>query len=193
MAGMNEYDRTTTTQPNQVGEPAQTSPPTQAGGTAQAAQPGGTGEPVTTGTAPQPGTSADDARIGGLVSQLSEEVSTLVRGELELARLELTQKAKHAGTGLGAFGAAGILALYGLGVLIATAILALALVLDAWLAALIVGVVILIVAGGIALFGKKQVSEGTPMKPERTTESVKRDVDAAKQHARPGHDSGRMS
>lgn len=118
--------------------------------------------------------------MGELVSRLSTEMSTLMRGELELARLELTEKAKHTGKGAGAFGAAGLVALYGVGVLIATAILALALVLDAWLAALLVGVVLLVIAGCIALFGKKQVSRGTPMKPERATENLKRDVETVK-------------
>lgn len=120
--------------------------------------------------------------MGELVSRLSEEMSSLVRGELELARLELTEKAKHTGKGAGAFGAAGLVALYGVGALIATAILALALVMDAWLAALLVGVVLLAIAGGIALFGKKQVSEGVPMKPERATENIRRDVEAVRHH-----------
>lgn len=118
--------------------------------------------------------------MGELVSRLSTEMSSLVRGELELARLELTEKAKHTGKGAGAFGAAGLVALYGVGALIAAAILALALVIDAWLAAVLVGVVLLAIAGGIALFGKKQVSEGTPMKPERATENLRRDVEAVK-------------
>lgn len=118
--------------------------------------------------------------MGELVSRLSTEMSSLVRGELELARLELTEKAKHTGKGAGAFGAAGLVALYGVGALIATAILALALVMDAWLAALLVGVVLLAIAGFIALFGKKQVTEGTPMKPERATENLRRDVETVK-------------
>ncbi|MET8521626.1 phage holin family protein [Nocardioides sp. NPDC004968] len=118
--------------------------------------------------------------MGELVSRLSTEMSSLMRGELELARLELTEKAKHTGKGAGAFGAAGLVALYGVAALIAAAIIALALVMDAWLAAVLVGVVLLVIAGGIALFGKKQVSEGTPMKPERATENLRRDVDAVK-------------
>lgn len=122
------------------------------------------------------------ASTGELVSRLSQEVTALVRGELDLARLEMSQKAKRAGTGVGAFGAAGVVALYGVGVLIATAILALSLALDAWLAALIVAVVLLLVAGGIALFGKKQIDDATPLSPERTTENLKRDVDAVKHH-----------
>ncbi|MFJ9391168.1 phage holin family protein [Nocardioides sp. NPDC101246] len=126
-----------------------------------------------------------DASMGELVSRLSTEVSGLMRGELELARLELTEKAKHTGKGAGAFGAAGLVALYGLGVLIAAAILALALVMDAWLAAVLVGVVLLAIAGGIAVFGKKQVSEGVPMKPERAAENLRRDVEAVRHHGRP--------
>ncbi|GGR62933.1 membrane protein [Nocardioides luteus] len=138
-------------------------------------------------TTTNPSSAQSNASMGELVSRLSEEMSSLVRGEMELARLELTEKAKHAGKGAGAFGGAGLVALYGLGVLIATAILALALVMDAWLAALIVGVVLLVIAGVMAMVGKKQVSEGTPMKPERATENVKRDVEAVKHR---GHDDG---
>jgi hypothetical protein len=106
-----------------------------------------------------------------------------VRDELRLAQLEVSEKAKKAGVGAGILGTAGILALYGVGVLIATAILALALVMDAWLAALIVGVVLLLAAGIAALVGKKRVTEAGPPLPERAVENVKRDVDAVK-HAR---------
>ncbi|GAA4718022.1 phage holin family protein [Nocardioides conyzicola] len=120
---------------------------------------------------------------GELVSRLSQDVSRLVRDELRLAQVEVSGKAKKAGIGAGLLGAAGAIALYGLGVLIATAILALALVVDAWLAALIVGVVLLAVAGIAALIGKKRVAEAAPPVPERAVENVKRDVDAVK-HAR---------
>lgn len=131
--------------------------------------------------------------MGELVSRLSEEISGLVRGELDLARRELTEKARHTGKGAGAFGAAGVVALYGVGALIVTAILALALVMDSWLAALLVGVVLLLVAGGIALFGKRQVSEGTPLKPERTTENLRRDAEALRPHRRAEDDTVRRT
>lgn len=120
---------------------------------------------------------------GELVSRLSQDVSRLVRDELRLAQVEVAGKAKKAGIGAGLLGGAGVIALYGVGVLIATAILALALVLDAWLAALIVAVVLLVVAGIAALIGKKRVTEAAPPVPERAVESVKADVDAVK-HAR---------
>jgi hypothetical protein len=121
---------------------------------------------------------APNPSTGELVSQLSQEVSQLVRDELRLAQVEVSGKAKKAGVGVGMFGAAGVLALYGGGVLIATAILALALVLDAWLAALIVGVVLLVVAGAAALLGKKRVNEAAPPVPTLAVDSVKEDVDA---------------
>ena len=84
---------------------------------------------------------------GELVNRLAAQVSELVRGELELARTELTAKGKRVGAGAGLAGAGGVVALYGLGALIAAAIAALALVWPVWLAALVVGVVVLVVAG----------------------------------------------
>jgi hypothetical protein len=59
-------------------------------------------------------------------------------------------------------------------------VLALALVLPAWLSALIVAVVLFAIAGVVALMGKKQVAQATPVKPERTVENVQRDVETVK-------------
>jgi ABC-type multidrug transport system fused ATPase/permease subunit len=134
-------------------------------------------------SAPGAEQSTGEQSTGELVSRLSQDVSQLVRDELRLAQAEVSGKAKKAGLGAGMLGAAGVLALYGLGVLIATAVLALALVLDAWLAALIVAIVLLAVAGIAALLGKKRVTEAAPPVPERAVDSVKRDVDAVR-HAR---------
>ena len=114
------------------------------------------------------------------MSRLSQELSELVRDELRLVQVEVAGKAKQTGIGASMFGAAGVLALYGVGVLIATVILALALALPAWLAGLIVGVVLLAAAGVAALLGKKRVSAAAPPIPERAMESLKRDVDAVK-------------
>ena len=119
---------------------------------------------------------------GELVSQLSTEISQLVRDELRLAQVEVSGKAKQAGIGAGMFGVAGILALYGVGVLIATAILALALAVDAWLAALIVGVVVLAVAGVAAILGKNRVTKAVPPLPTHAVESVKEDVETLRHH-----------
>ena len=91
---------------------------------------------------------------GELVKQMSEQVSTLVRDELKLAQLEMTRKGKQAGIGVGMFGGSGVIALYGVGCLIACAILGISLVLAPWLSALIVGVALLAVAGIAALAGR---------------------------------------
>lgn len=121
---------------------------------------------------------------GELVSRLSEQVTQLVRNELQLAMMELKQKGKRAGIGAGLTGAAGVIALFGLGALVAAAIAALALVLPVWAAALIVGVVVLLLAGLLALTGIGQVKRGTPPLPEQAIESVKRDVQTVKDSAR---------
>lgn len=127
-----------------------------------------------------------DPSTGELVSQLSSEISQLVRDELQLAKVEVTGKAKEAGVGAGMFGAAGVLALYGGGVVVATIILVLALVMDAWLAALIVGVVLLAGAGVAALMGKKHVSQAAPPVPTRAMAGVREDVDTLRHGS---HDS----
>jgi uncharacterized membrane protein YqjE len=117
--------------------------------------------------------SAADASTSELVTRLTQQSTELIRNELRLAQAEMTEKAKHAGVGAGLFGGAGVVALYGVGTLIATIILARALAMPAWLAALVVTVVLLAIAGVVALVGKKQVSQATPAAPRHTIESVK--------------------
>ena len=117
-----------------------------------------------------------DRPTGELVKDLSTQVSTLVRQELELAKVELSAKGKQAGIGAGMMGAGGILALFGVGALTAAAILALDLVLAGWLAAAIVGLVWLAIAGILALAGKGRAKRATPPVPEQTVETVKEDV-----------------
>lgn len=124
---------------------------------------------------------------GELVSRLSADVTQLVKDELRLAQLEVTGKAKNAGVGVGMVGVAGLVALYGVGVLLACAVLALALVLDAWVAALLVGVALLVVAGVVALVGRSRVQDAAPPIPERAVAGVKQDVDAVRHpHQRKG-------
>jgi uncharacterized membrane protein YqjE len=128
-------------------------------------------------------TSQSDQQIGDLVKQLSEQTSDLVRKELKLAQVEMQEKGKRAGIGAGLFGGAGLVALYGLGVLIAAIVLALATAIDAWLAALIVAVVLFVIAGVAALMGRKQVERATPPQPEQAIASTKRDVQVVKERA----------
>lgn len=121
------------------------------------------------------------ASTGQLISQASDQLSDLVRSEMQLARAELMESVKHAGKGGGLFGAAGIAALYGLGVLIVAAVLGLSVALDAWLAALIVGIVLLAAAGVAALAGKHEVTQATPPV-QQTRDSVKADIETVKGH-----------
>jgi len=121
-----------------------------------------------------------DASTGELMARLSEQTSRLIRDELRLAQLEMTEKGKRAGMGVGLFGGAGLLAAYGVGCLIAAAVLGLALVVSPWLAAVLVGVALLLVAGGAALTGKKQVARATPPLPAEAVEGLKQDVHTLK-------------
>jgi uncharacterized membrane protein YqjE len=135
-------------------------------------------------TSGDPGTDQSDRSVGELVRQLSEQTSTLVRKELELARVEMTRKGKAAGLGAGMFGGAGLFGLLALGALTACFILALSEAMDGWLAALIVAVVYAAVAGMLALTGKSKVKEATPPVPEQAKESVREDVEWTKERAK---------
>lgn len=124
--------------------------------------------------------STPDEPIGALVHRLSEQIPELVRSELRLAQAELAQKGKKAGLGVGLFSVAGLLGFFAFATLIATAVLALALVLPYWASALIVAVVLLAAAGVAAMVGKKEVQQATPAAPERTLASVQKDKAAMK-------------
>ena len=118
--------------------------------------------------------------IGELLKQLSEETTTLVRKELDLAKAEMTEKAKEAGKGAGMFGAAGILGFLALGALTAFFIMLLDGAVPNWAAALIVTAVYAAIAGVLALQGRNKFKEATPPVPEQAVESVKEDVQWAK-------------
>jgi Putative Actinobacterial Holin-X, holin superfamily III len=125
-----------------------------------------------------------DQPLPELLKQLSEQTASLVRKEMELAKVEMTAKGKRLGIGAGAFGGAGLLGLYALGALTACAILALDLVLAGWLAALIVGVIYALVAGVAALVGRRKVQEGSPPVPHQAIDSTKEDVEWTKSRAK---------
>jgi hypothetical protein len=141
-----------------------------------------------TGGGPRAGVTRDPAAeersLAELTKQLSDQVTTLARKEVELAKAEMSLKAKRLGFGAGAFGAAGLIGVLALGALTAAAILGLADAVDAWLAALIVAVVYAGIAGILGLIGRRRVHAGTPPVPERAIESSKEDVEAAKRSAK---------
>jgi membrane protein len=137
-----------------------------------------------TGSLPGASTGAPaDSSAGELVKQLSEQVSRLVRDELKLAGNEMASKGSKAAKGAGLFGGSGVIALFGVGCLLASAIAGLALVLAIWLAALIVGAALLAVAGVAVLIGRRQLQRAVPPVPQQAVESVKADVQAIKEGA----------
>ena len=128
----------------------------------------------------------EDKSVPELVKQITAQSSELARKEIELAEAELAIKSKRAGLGAGMFGTAGVLGIFGLATFTAAAILALALVVPGWAAALIVGGVYLGLAGVTALFGGIELRRAKPLVPEQAAESVKDDVKWIKAHAERG-------
>jgi uncharacterized membrane protein YqjE len=121
---------------------------------------------------------------GELVKQLSEQTTTLVRKEIELAKAELSQKGKVAGEGAGMFGGAAIVGLLALGTLTTMILVLLDKAMDLWVAALIVTLVYGAIAAVLALSGRDRVKKGMPPAPEQTVETVKEDVQWAKSQAK---------
>jgi len=126
------------------------------------------------------------ASTSELVSQAAVQISTLVRDELALAKIELTEKGKRAGLGGGLFGGAAVLGLYGLGLLLTLAVVLLDLVVALWLAVLIVMVVVFAAAGIAALLGRKKLQAAVPPVPTDAVAGAKTDVQTVKNAVREG-------
>jgi hypothetical protein len=115
-----------------------------------------------------------------LLRQLSQEITQLLKQEIELAKAEVGEKGRQAGKGAGLLGSAGVIGLGAVGALTACFILALDAVMPAWLAALIVAVVYGVVAAILAMQGRNRIRQATPPVPEQTVETLKEDVQWAK-------------
>jgi uncharacterized membrane protein YqjE len=122
--------------------------------------------------------------VGEVASDLARDVSLLVRQELELAKTEMREKARVAVPAIGMFAGAAVVALCAAGALTAFLVIALAEAVDAWLAALIVGVLLAATAALLAYVGKERIEDvGSPL-PEETIENVKEDAQWVKEQAR---------
>jgi uncharacterized membrane protein YqjE len=130
--------------------------------------------------------SGDEPSTAELVSRAATQITTLVREELALATTELTAKGKRVGLGGGLFGGAAVLALYGGGLVLTLAVVALDLVWPLWLALLAVAAVVFVAAGLTALLGKRQLKAAAPLVPSDTVASVSADADAVRTAARKG-------
>ncbi|MGY0488946.1 phage holin family protein [Streptomyces sp. WG-D5] len=121
--------------------------------------------------------------MGELVQRASQQLSDLVRAEMQLAQREMAQKGKRFSTGGGLFGGAGLVGILALQALVVTAIAALSLVLEVWVSALIVTGVLAVIAAVMAALGKKQFGKASPPMPEQAVNSVKTDVAEIKERA----------
>ena len=135
-------------------------------------------------SATRPDEARRDESMGQLVKDLSQDISTLVRQELQLAKAEMTQKGKEAGVGAGLLGGAGVFGLAVVGGSMATIILILDTIMPNWLAALVTTLVYATVGAFLALRGRDRLNEAGSPVPERAKESVKEDIEWAKTHAK---------
>ncbi|MFD7631151.1 phage holin family protein [Streptomyces sp. NPDC059851] len=129
-----------------------------------------------------PGLGSDE-RVGELVTRASQQISDLVREEMQLARAEMTQKGKRFGVGGGLFGGAGLVGVLAAQALVAGGIAGLALLLPVWVSALVIAALLAAVAAVLAAAGKKQVARAGSPAPAQTIDSVKADVAEIKEKA----------
>lgn len=121
----------------------------------------------------------DPVGVGGLLRQLMREVPDLFTKELALAKAELQQNLATLKAGTAAVAAGAIVVLAGFIILLLAAVYALAMVVEPWLAALIVGAVTVVIGFIMLQSGKKQF-EPTHLAPDRTLHALQRDKDTLK-------------
>ncbi|MFF8960124.1 phage holin family protein [Streptomyces sp. NPDC014894] len=131
-------------------------------------------------TGPPP---SDSTSVGDLVAEASGQFSRLVGQELALAQAELKEKGRRLGRGGGLLGGAGLVAVLALQALVATAVIALGLVLPLWLSALVTTLVLFAIAGALGAAGRKEVGRAAPPVPQRAVADVKADVALIKESA----------
>lgn len=110
--------------------------------------------------------------LAELLSRLSDQAGTLVRQEIQLAQAELTRKANKAGRNMVFIAVAALIGMGAFYALVAALILVLAQMMEAWLAALLVGVALAIVAALLARYGINKLKEIDPT-PRRTVETMR--------------------
>lgn len=123
-------------------------------------------------------TEASNGGVGSAAKHVAEHASSIARLEVELALLEVKQKAAKLGIGIGMLAGAALFGLFLLMFLLAAAAAALTLVLPVWAALLVMAGVILLVAGALAGIGAGLVRKGTPPMPEQAIEEAKLTTEA---------------
>jgi Putative Actinobacterial Holin-X, holin superfamily III len=115
---------------------------------------------------PPRGQTVTDEFVAELVKRAVSQTAELVRKEIQLGQVELKDKGRRAGTGIGLLGAAGLIAFYGGGALVAAAVLGLAVAVEPWLSALVIGIALLVIAAIVGLVGRKTTTDALPLKAE---------------------------
>jgi hypothetical protein len=115
-----------------------------------------------------------------LTKDLVAQLRRLIAGELALFKAEMTKKAKAAGVGAGLLVGALVFLFFALCSLVTTAVLAFALIMPAWLAALVVAAILLVLAGIVALIGRGSLKRGMPPVPDDLKQELSDDVKALK-------------
>jgi hypothetical protein len=121
----------------------------------------------------------DERSLGDIVSDVTQDLTTLIRQEMDLAKTEMKQEVSKVGKGAGMLGGAGLAGWFLLLFLSFTLMYGLDEVMPRWLAALIVAVIWAVVAAVLALTGKKAIKEANPQLPE-TQQTLKEDVQWAR-------------
>jgi Putative Actinobacterial Holin-X, holin superfamily III len=130
---------------------------------------------------PSGGQTFSDESVAELVKRAASQTAELVRKEIQLGQAELKDKGRRTGKGVGLLGAAGLVAFYGGGALVAAAVLGLAEAVEPWLSGLIIGIALLVIAAVVGLIGRKTTTDALPPKPEQTMASVHDDVEHLKE------------
>jgi hypothetical protein len=112
--------------------------------------------------------------VAALLSDLASETAMLVRQEIALFKAELREKLARLGQGVGALAAGGLVAFSGWLALLAAAVLSLSNLVEPWLAALIVGVVVLALGAGLLFFAKSRL-DADALALRRTINSLRED------------------
>ena len=121
--------------------------------------------------------------LGAAAKQVAEHASSLARLELELAKLEIGRKVAALGIGIGLGLAAALFGLFALGFLLAAAAAALATTISTWLALLLVGAGIFLLAGLLGALALGAIKRGTPPVPEQAIHEAKLTQTALKSDA----------
>jgi hypothetical protein len=127
------------------------------------------------------GRTIDEESVAELVKRAASQTAELVRKEIQLGQVELKDKGRRAGKGVGLLGAAGLIGFYGGAALVAAAVLGLAEAVDPWLSALIIGIVLLVIAAIVGLIGRKTTTDALPPTPEQAMASAHDDVEYLKE------------